>query len=123
MRKSDAQQRIRRASWKMIREIRMARTILSPRLNPDNSICSDDKIFFKNYRGDIICYFHNANDRTIKRCTIPNGPGAPVVDKALLADGIDMAAFTAYDSGNRLIGIFLDADGTFGLESVYLLNE
>ena len=49
--------------------------------------------------------------------------GAPVVDKKPLGSGIDKVAFTAHDIGNRLVGIYLEADGTVGLESVYLLNE
>lgn len=121
--KSDAQQRIRKASWKMIQELRTARTILSPRVNPDKSIRSDDKLYFKNFAGDIICYYFVAKEKQIRRCLIPNGPGSPIEDKAPVGDGFDQVAFTAQDIGNRLVSIFLKGDGAFGLESVYLLNE
>lgn len=121
--KSDAQQRIRQACWKMIQELRTARTILSPKVNPDNSIHSDDKLFFKNFSGDIVCYYFVEKEKEIRRCVVPNGPGAPIEDKNPIGRGFDKVAFTAQDLGNRLIGIYLESDGTFGLESVYLLNE
>ncbi|MFZ5952582.1 MAG: pilus assembly FimT family protein [Candidatus Rifleibacteriota bacterium] len=123
LKKSDAQQRIRRASWKMVQELKTARTILSPRLNSDKSIRSEDKVFFKNFAGDIVCYYHSLKQKKIFRCLIPNGPGAPVVDKVPVGENISQAAFTAQDPGNRLVSIFLSADGAFGLESVYLMNE
>ena len=121
--KSDAQQRIRKTSWKMIQEIKTARSVLSPRINSDNSIHSDDKIFFKNFSGDVVCYYFNEKTKEINRCLIPNGPGSPVVDKAPVGEGFSRVAFTAQDSGNRLISIFLEADNTYGLESVFLMNE
>ncbi len=120
---SDAQQNIRQASWNMIQELRTARNLIYPRLNADKSIRSDNKTIFKNFAGDIVCYFHDAATGQIRRCLIPNGPGAPVVDKKPIGSGIDKVAFTAHDIGNRLVGIYLESDGTVGLESVYLLNE
>lgn len=121
--KSDAQQRIRRSCWKMIQELRTARTILSPRVNPDKSIRSDDKIFFKNFSGDIVCFYFVPKENLIRRCLIPNGPGSPVVDKNPIGEGFSQVAFTAQDIGNRLVGIYLEGNGAFGLESVYLMNE
>ncbi|MEW6710747.1 MAG: type II secretion system protein [Candidatus Riflebacteria bacterium] len=123
LKKSDAQQRIRRACWKMVQELKTARTILSPRLNSDKSIRSEDKVFFKNFAGDIVCFYHNQKEKKIFRCLIPNGPGAPVVEKIPVGDNISQAAFTAQDPGNRLLSIFISTDGAFGLESVYLMNE
>lgn len=120
---SDAQQTIRQASWSMMQELRTARSVLLPRINPDKSIRTDSKVVFKSFSGDVICYYYVASEKEIRRCVIPNGPGAPVIDSDPIARNIDNIAFTASDDGNRLIDIFMEVNGTFGLESVYLMNE
>ncbi len=120
---SDAQQSIRQATWNMIQELRTARTIISPRLNTDKSIKSDTKVVFKNFSGDIVSFYFVPESGEIRRCLIPNGPGAPTVSPAPIGKGFSQVVFTAHDESNHLIGIFLEANGTFGLESVYLLNE
>lgn len=120
---SEAQQSIRQASWNLIQELRTGRNIISPRLNTDKSIKSDTKVVFKNFAGEIICFYHDAATSEIRRCLIPNGPGNPVVNPVAIAKGIDKVVFTAHDIGNRLIGIYLESAGSVGLESVYLLNE
>jgi hypothetical protein len=119
---SDAQQNIRQTTWNMIQELRTARMIISPRLNADKSIKSDNKVVFKNFAGDIVCYYFVEESSEIRRCLVPNGPGAPEAGQPI-GKGFSRVAFTAHDQGNRLIGIFLDAGNTFGIESVYLLNE
>lgn len=120
---SDSQQSIRQASWNMIQELRTARTIISPKLNADKSIKSDNKVVFKNFAGDIVCFYFVAEKGEIRRCLIPNGPGAPAISPAAVGKGFSQVVFTAHDQGNRLVGIFLESNGTFGLESVYLLND
>ncbi len=120
---SDAQQNIRKASWTMIQELRTARSILFPRINDDKSIRSDSKVVFKNFSGDIVSYYYFEGAKEIRRCLIPNGPGAPEIDAISVAKNVDQIIFTASDDGNRLIDIFLEVNGTYGLESVYLLNE
>jgi len=120
---SDGQQSIRQTSWAMMQELRTARSVLFPRLNPDNSIHSDSKVVFKSFSGDVICYYYNASQREIRRCKIPNGPGAPEFDPEPIAKDVSQIIFTASDDGNRLIDIFMEIKGSFGLESVYLMNE
>ena len=120
---SDAQQTIRQASWSMMQELRTARSVLFPRINADKSIKSDSKVVFKSFAGDIICYYYVASAKELRRCTVPNGPGSPEIDKEPVARNIDQIIFTASDDGNRLIDIFMEVNGTFGLESVYLMNE
>lgn len=120
---SDAQQTIRQASWSMMQELRTARSVLFPRINSDKSIRSDSKVVFKSFSGDIICYFYVASSKELRRCKIPNGPGAAATDIEPVARNLDQIAFTASDDGNRLVDIFMEVNGTFGLESVYLMNE
>lgn len=120
---SDAQQSIRQATWNMIQELRTARIIIHPRLNPDKSIKSDTKVIFKNFAGDVVSFYFVPESGEIRRCLIPNGPGAPTVAPAAIGKGFTQVAFTAHDYSNSLIGIFFEANGTFGLESIYLLNE
>ncbi len=120
---SDGQQSIRQATWNMIQELRTARTIISPRVNGDDSIKSDEKVVFKNFAGDIVCFYLDSDIREIKRCLIPNGPDQPLVSPAPIARGIDRVVFTAHDPSNKLLAIYLEADGSFGLESIYALNE
>lgn len=120
---SEAQQSIRQASWNMIQELRTSRNVISPRLNADKSIKSDTRVVFKNFAGEIVCYYHVPDSSEIRRCLIPNGPGNPVVDQKPIGTGIDKVVFTAHDIGNRLVGIYLESAGTPGLESVYLMNE
>lgn len=120
---SDAQQNIRQASWNMIQELRTARNLIYPRLNPDKSIKSSTKTVFKNFSGDIICYYFQEDAGEIRRCVIPNDSGPPQVDSKPVGKGIDKVYFTAHDIGNRLLGIYLESGTTVGLESVYLLNE
>lgn len=120
---SDAQQTIRKVSWSMIQELRTARSILFPRINTDKSLRSDSKVVFKSFSGDIISYYYLASAKEIRRCKIPNGPGAPEIDPDPVAENVGELIFTASDDGNRLIDIFMELGGTYGLESVYLLNE
>ena len=120
---SDAQQNIRQASWNMIQELRTARNLIYPRLNADKSIKSDTKTVFKNFSGDIVCYYHFPDTHEIRRCLVPNDGGTPIIDVKPIATGIDKVAFTAHDIGNRLLGIYLESGNTVGLESVYLVNE
>ncbi|HAE38958.1 MAG TPA: hypothetical protein DCG57_10015 [Candidatus Riflebacteria bacterium] len=120
---SDAQQAIRQASWTMMQELRTARSILFPRINSDNSLRSDSKVVFKSFSGDIICYYYVALDQEIRRCKVPNGPGSPEIDPDPVAKNISQVMFTASDDGNRLIDVFMEVKGTFGLETVYLMNE
>ncbi|PKL47026.1 MAG: hypothetical protein CVV42_14565 [Candidatus Riflebacteria bacterium HGW-Riflebacteria-2] len=120
---SDAQQTIRQASWRMMQELRTARSVLFPRINADKSIRSDSKVVFKSFAGDVICYYYLASEKEIRRCKIPNGPGVPTADSEPVARNVDQLAFTASDEGNRIIDIFMEVKGTFGLESVYLINE
>ena len=120
---SDAQQTIRQSSWAMMQELRTARSVLFPRINADNSIHSDSKVVFKSFSGDIVCYYYVERDQEIRRCKIPNGPGSPEIDPDPIAKNISQVVFTASDDGNRLIDIFMEIKGTFGLETVYLMNE
>lgn len=120
---SESQQSIRQASWNLIQELRTGRNIISPRLNVDKSIKSDTKLVFKNFSGEIVCYYHDSVTSEIRRCLIPNGPGAPIINPVAIAKGIDKVIFTAHDVGNRLVGIYFESAGSVGLESVYLLNE
>jgi len=120
---SDAQQSIRQASWNMIQELRTARNLTYPRLNADKSIKSDTMTVFKNFSGDIVCYYHYPETGEIRRCVVPNDSGAPIIDTKPIATRIDKVAFTSHDLGNRLLGIYLESGNTVGLESVYLLNE
>lgn len=120
---SETQQNVRQASWNMIQELRTARNLIYPRLNADRSIRSDTKTVFKNFAGDIVCYYHHPGSSQIRRCLIPNGAGAPAIDVKPIGNGIDKIVFTAHDIGNRLIGIYIESGATVGLESVYLLNE
>lgn len=120
---SDSQQAIRKASWRMMQELRTGRSIIFPRINADKSIRSDDKILFKAFNGDITCFYFVPETSEIRRCIIPNGPGSPQIDPDPVAAGVKQVAFTARDDGNRLVDIFLNVNGTFGLESVFLLNE
>lgn len=120
---SDSQQTIRQASWAMMQELRTARSVLLPRINSDKSIRSDSKVVFKNFAGDIICFYYVASAKELRRCKVPNGPGTPSIDNEPVASNIDQITFTASDDGNRLIDIFMEVNGTFGLESVYLMNE
>ena len=120
---SDAQQTIRQVSWSMMQELRTARSIILPRTNPDKSLHSDSKVIFKSFSGDIICYYYVASEKELRRCKIPNGPGAPVIDDEPVGRKLDKITFTGNDIGNRLIDIYMEVDGTFGLESVYLMNE
>lgn len=120
---SDAQQNVRQASWNMTQELRTARTIILPRMNADKSIKSDSKVIFKNFAGDIVCFYHVPEKAEIRRCMIPNGPGSPVTEAKPVGKGIEKAVFTAHDIGNHLIGIYLETPGAFGLESIYLINE
>jgi hypothetical protein len=120
---SEAQQNIRKASWQMVQELRTARIILWPRVNIDDTIHSDTKVIFKNFRGDIVCYYFDSETEQIKRCLIPNGPGSPVIDRKIVGEGFSRVYFTAHDVSHHLLGIFMQNNQSFGLESVYLLNE
>ncbi|NCB46664.1 type II secretion system protein [bacterium] len=120
---SEGQQNILMANWKMSNELRMSRSILYPRPNSDKSIKSDTMIYFKNSCGDIICYFHDKNTLEIKRCVIPNGVSAPTVDKKPIAQGINEVFFTAVGVENRLIDIYTRSLESYGLESIYLIND
>lgn len=120
---SDSQQTIRQASWRMMQEIRIGRSILFPRINSDKSLNSSDKLVFKGFNGDIVCFYHVKETGEIRRCIIPNGPGSPQIDPDPVAAGVRQVAFTARDEGNRLVDIFFDVNGSFGLESVFLMNE
>jgi prepilin-type N-terminal cleavage/methylation domain-containing protein len=120
---TDAQQTIRKASWQMIQELRTARNVVFPRINSDKSLRSDSKVVFKNFSGDIISFYYDESEREIRRCRVPNGPGVAEIDKEPIATNVDQIIFTASDDGNRLIDIFMSINGTYGLESVYLMNE
>lgn len=120
---SDAQQAIRQASWAMMQELRTARSVLFPRINADKSLRSDSKVIFKSFSGDVICYYFVEREHEIRRCKIPNGPGAPEIDTDPIAKDVAQILFTSSDDGNRLIDIFMEVKGSFGLESVYLMNE
>lgn len=120
---SEGQQNVLMANWKMSNELRMSRSILYPRPNSDKSIKSDSIIYFKNSCGEIICYYHDKNTLEIKRCVIPNGVAAPAVDKKPIAQGINEVFFTAVGVENRLVDIYVRSLESYGLESVYLIND
>jgi prepilin-type N-terminal cleavage/methylation domain-containing protein len=120
---AEAQENIRRANWRMIQELKTSRTIIYPRINEDKSIRSDSKVVFKNFNGDIVCYYHENETGNIRRCLIPNGTGSPQLTKAPIGKNFDRVIFTAQDDSNKLVGIFLEYKNTFGIESVFLLNE
>ncbi len=120
---SDGQQNIRQACWKMLQELQVARTIIAPRLNSDKSIKSDSKIVFKGFNGDIVSYYFVEDSKELRRCVIPNGPGQPIIDATPIGKGLDNVVFTNHHQGNKLVGIFLESKGTFGLESAYMVND
>jgi prepilin-type N-terminal cleavage/methylation domain-containing protein len=120
---SDGQQNIRQACWRMQQELQIARTIIAPQLNPDKSLKSDSKIVFKGFNGDIVSYYFVEDSKELRRCVIPNGPGQPIIDATPIGKGLDKVVFTNHHQSNKLVGIFLESKGTFGLESAYLVND
>lgn len=120
---SDIQNDFRRASWEMIQEIQMARTIIWPRINADNSLRSDTKVVFKDFTGRIISYYHVPGTKEVRRCVIPNGPGDPVVNPVPIGRGIATMTFTASSPANKLISYCMSTDGIFSLDAVYLINS
>ncbi len=117
------QQNVMLASLRMVTEMRTSRTIVYPCKNEDDSIRSDTKIVFKTNSGDFVCYYHDKDRAEIKRCLIPNGPGATVIDDRPLARGIDEVYFTARGDENRLIDVLLRSQDTYGMETIYLIND
>jgi prepilin-type N-terminal cleavage/methylation domain-containing protein len=117
------QQNVLLANLRMVNEMRISRLIIYPSKNEDNSIHTDSKVIFKNSSGDYVCYYHDKDKAEIRRCLIPNGEGDPIEDTRPLARGIDEIYFTARGNENRLIDIVLRSQGTFGMESIYLIND
>lgn len=119
---SDIQDDFRRASWAMIQELQMARMIIWPRINSDDSLHSDTKVVFKDFTGRIITYYHVPDAREVRRCVIPNGPGDPVITPTPIGRGIATMSFTASSMDNRLISYNMSTDGVHTLDAVYLIN-
>lgn len=120
---SFAQQEIRRANWEIIQELQIARSLIWPRTEIEDAIISDSKILFKNFEGDIVCYYFVEEGGEIRRCLIPNGPGAVTADSKPVATGLDRVAFTTYQFDVKIASIYMASSGAFGIESVSLLNE
>lgn len=117
------QQNVLLANLKMVNEMRTSRLIIYPSKNSDKSIFSDTKVIFKNSSGDFVCFYHDPDKAEIRRCLIPNGDGAAIEDVRALAKGIDEVYFTARGNESRLIDIVLRSQDTFGMESIYLMND
>lgn len=118
-----AQQEIRKANWQIIQELQIARSLIWPHTETQDAIISDSKILFKNFEGEIVCYYYVEEDGEIRRCLIPNGPGAVITDTKPVATGLDRVAFTTYQFDVKVASIYMASNGAFGIESVSLLNE
>lgn len=116
-------QNINLANWKMTKELKFARNIIYPRINSDGSIHSSNKIIFKDFAGEIICFYYDKNTKEIKRLYIGNKDSQPKPDLAPIAQDIDEVYFTNLSSENRILDIYMKSGPAFGLETVYMVNE
>lgn len=123
MRISRIQQDMRVAIWKVVEEMKTARRVVWPNINADGSPRTDTRLVFKSFKGEIIAIYHRESDGTIRRCVIPNGPGAPVEDPHPIGRDIASATFTVMGKDNRLVSIHLQQQGVHYLDAVRLVND
>lgn len=116
-------QNITIANWKMTKELKFARNIVYPRINTDESIHSANKVVFKDFSGDLVCFYLDSNSKEIKRYYIGNKNVEGTIDSATIAHGIDEVYFTNVSPENRLIDIYIKSGNSYALETVYLMND
>lgn len=131
---AEANQNMRRLSYNMAKELRVARLVLYPTAQKDEAkemiAASDNKLVFKAFNGDIVSYFlsKKEGEKTGKllRCVIASNKDAgyekPKLDAKPMAENIDNAVFTNADEGGRYVGIYIESKGVYSIEGVYLLN-
>ena len=123
---NDCDNNIRSAIWEMHKDLKTAKTILYPRRNSGgNKLISNSKIVFKNFQGDIICFYFNNETKEIIRelyHLIPNGDEPDKVH-SIIGKGFDCVVFTNRNDLNNLVGIYLEQGPSIQIDSVFLMNS
>ncbi|MBF0407103.1 MAG: type II secretion system protein [Candidatus Riflebacteria bacterium] len=113
----------RLAFSRMLNELRFSRQIIWPVVNSDHSPKSDSVMIFKNFKGNIICYYHDEVKKEIRRCMIPYDTGDPYISPKPVGVQIASASFTAIGDDQKLVSIYLSTDGVHQIDAVRLEND
>ena len=122
---SNGQQTIRRACWLMIQEMQTARSLIWPRADSDNqtALKSDHMAVIVNFEGQIVAYYFAEDESELRRVVITSDADSSVDPPSVVGTDIDNILFTSYGFDIRSLGIFIESNGAFGIESVFLINE
>ena len=126
---TDCDNAIRSALWEMHRDLKAGRSILYPRIkkvtsSDINNMTSDDKLVFRNFEGDIITYYYQAETKELIRHKIymPT-ENRPDDEKKTIAKGFDNIVFTNRNEMNNLVGIYIEYGPSVLMDSVFMMND